>query len=226
MYIEERARKLVDLGIYAKANQELNSYPVDGSLVPHDQYILRMMIRGPKTEGYVVPNELKWIEPMVIRADAEQRKLGVNHPYVYVTVRCGPMKSVSDDVWHVDGFSMRVPHVTEQNYIWSDHTPTEILKQNFAFPSDFHPMVYNIHQFFQDRALDRNVEQLEAWRMYQLDVYNVHRRPRIEAGTPRRFFRISFVPIEIESDDCQPNPLLPARVYNRDDVRKRLIRYV
>jgi hypothetical protein len=120
---------------------------------------------------------------------------------------------------------MRIPHAPEQNYIWSDCHPTEVLKQNFYIPGDFDPMVHNLHQFIQDRATVEP-ETLRPNRLYQIDPYIVHRRPQVPAGTQRSFFRISHVPIEIEDDACQHNPLLPHDFYDRSvDIRETLIRY-
>jgi hypothetical protein len=41
----------------------------------------------------------------------------------------------------------------------------------------------------------------------------------------RTFWRVSFVPIEIEDDTCTQNPLLPRKVHGRSDIRNVLVRY-
>ena len=86
-------------------------------------------------------------------------------------------------------------------------------------------MRHNIHEFFQDNADESKVMALPENSISIIDPYIVHRRPVLPAGTMRKFFRVSFVPVEIESDTCMQNPLLPARKYNRADVRSNLVRY-
>lgn len=194
--------------------------------MPKDQYILRMMIRGPGHANFQIPPELEWIRPSVELVNRYQDKMFDYRPYVYVTVRSGIVSSTTDDVWHVDGFSTRVPHVPEQNYIWSDKHPTEVLDQTFSIPSSFDPLVHNIHQYFQDRAHPTCIHSLQEKHIALIDPYVVHRRPWVRRMTSRCFFRISFLPIEIEDDTCTPNPLLPRRTYNRPDIRKTLVRYV
>jgi len=224
MNIYERAHKDLSLSIYSKASQELKSWELDLN-PPKDQYILRMPILTPEYDRFLIPSELEWIYPSLNRALYGQSQLHVGAVYIYVTVRSGLVRSVDDDVWHVDGFSMRTPHRPEQNYIWSDMYGTEFLPQNFDIPADFDPMRHNLHTFIQDRASVAPVT-LTTGRLYQIDPYHVHRRPTVPEGTQRTFLRISFVPVEIEDDTCMPNPLAPRRApYNRNDIRKTLIRY-
>lgn len=191
-----------------------------------EQYILRMMIRNPNSVGFQIPPELEWLRNTIIKCDKIQQFWGVNNPFVYVTVRHGIVKSVTDDLWHVDGFSMRVPHNPEQNYIWTSNHGTEVLEQEVYLPEDFDPMVHNIHQYFQDVAR-KNVRKLREKRLYGIDPYVIHRRPTVPEGTHRTFFRISFVPIEIEDDTNTDNPVLSRgnKIYGRTDIRKRLTRY-
>lgn len=222
----QRAKQLLSLVNYADAYLRLMHLPLEIEDVPKNQHILRMMIKAPWSNGWQVPPQLAWTVPAIQEAIRAQRNLRVDHPFVYITVRSGVVQRRTDDVWHVDGFSMRVPHVPEQNYIWTDDYPTEVLAQRFGFEPDFDPMVHNIHQYFQDRAHDSNVYVLRPKCLYQIDPYVVHRRPQIPEGTQRTFLRISFIPIEIEDDTCAPNPLLPEKVYGREDIRKKLIRYV
>lgn len=225
MNLIQRGHQLLSPDNYAVADQNIASIPLHVQDVPKDQYVLRMMVRCPWSNGLQLPPELEWVRPVIRITDYVQSGLQSYHPFLYVTVRSGIVRSVRDDEWHVDGFSMRIPHVPEQNYIWSDCHPTEVLNQQFVVPDDFDPMVHNLHQFIQDRAT-AEPKQLNPHRLYQIDPYIVHRRPQVPPGTQRSFFRISYVPIEIEDDACQQNPLLPPKSYNRSvDVRESLIRY-
>lgn len=222
--LAQRAHQLLDLEIYKQASTDVTSWPLELS-APDDQYILRMMVRAPWVDGTALPPELEWIRSVLAQCDEHQRIIGVNHAFVYITVRNGLVRSIADDVWHADGFSMRKPHLPEQNYIWCDNNGTEMLNQIFDIPSDFDPLKHNIHHFFQDMADDNRIIKLQDHRLYQIDPYIIHRRPTLTMNTMRKFFRISYVPIEIENDDCTQNPLLPFRHYGLVDIRKQLQRY-
>lgn len=189
------------------------------------QMILRMMVKRPGME-YRIPDFLSWLAPLISRLEGVQRVNNIPTEFVYITVRHGVVSSITDDLWHVDGFSMRTPHRPEQNYIWTDSQPTEVLNQKIILPSDFDPMRHNIHNYFQDVAKDENIETLQARTLYGIDPYVIHRRPQGTQGTWRTFFRISFIPIEIEDDTCMVNPLiLKNKAYGRGDIRHRLERY-
>jgi len=187
--------------------------------------ILRMMVRRPET-GFCIPEQLEWLAPAIGLTDQIQRVNNIPSQFVYVTVRSGIVTSTTDDLWHVDGFSMRVPHIPEQNYIWTDKSGTEELNQKIDLPEDFDPLKHNIHQYFQDVARPENRRTLEEKTLYGIDPYVIHRRPPLTAGIRRTFFRISYVPIEIEDDTCMINPYMPKRaLYGRKDIRYSLDRY-
>jgi len=225
MNIAERSHQLLHPSVFAKAARNVIEVPHDVDC-PSDQYILRMMIKRPDDGGFTIPDRLLWLLPTIEMTWRIQSHCFVKHPFCYVTVRCGEVKSVTDDEWHVDGFSMRIPHVPEQNYIWSDSYSTEVLDQQFIIPDDFDPLKHNLHQFFQDRADLSKVRQLKEKHIAFIDPYIVHRRRNdIPPGTLRCFFRISYVPIEIKDDACTPNPHLPNVAYNSKDYRHSLIRY-
>lgn len=224
--IFERARRELNLGDFKDFSGPIDCGKADVRIPFDNQYILRMLIKKPGERLYCVPSELNWIYGCLFRTALTQSINGFNpdKDFVYITVRHGVVSSVTDDEWHVDGFSMRKPHRPEQNYIWSSSNPTEILNQGFEFPDDFYPMKHNIHQFFQDNA-SGPITTLEPQRLYLIDPYIVHRRPKLEIGTLRTFFRISFVPIEIEDDTCTQNPRREPVVYGRQDIRNSLTRY-
>lgn len=227
MNIWDRAKRNISTKMYAVADPlpiVLPNWPAPTPLTER-QYILRMMLRRPGTK-LVIPPELEWIESWIQGADRNQYKVFQRKlAYCYITVRHGICTSVTDDVWHVDGFSMRKRHVPEQNYLYTDVYPTEFLDQKFAVPNDFDPLKHNIQQFFQDRANSERVWSPPPKCWVLMDPYNVHRRPFIAEGQQRTMVRITFVPIEIEDDACTPNPLLPTRVYGNKDFRLKLRQY-
>lgn len=187
------------------------------------QYILRMMVRSD-TLPLSIPAELDWLRFTIYRLNAYQKAHGLHNPFIYVTVRHGIVTSTTDHAWHVDGFSMRKPHVPEQNYICVQGAdPTEYLLKQWHLPATFNPLVHNIHHYFRDFGDDGLVLPGYSGLVYAIDPYCVHRRPATTVGQVRTFWRISFVPIEIEDDTCTPNPLFPPKVYGNADIRKQLV---
>lgn len=204
--------------------EEVGSSP-EVSLPRESQMILRMMVRTPTSDGVRIPPELDWLKPTILFCDSLQERQGIHNEFVYITVRHGPVVSKTDDLWHVDGFSMRKPHPPEQNYIWTSCYGTEVLNQRIELPSDFNPLEHNIHRYFQSRADETNVQVLDTCKLYAIDPYVIHRRPKLPEVW-RTFFRISFVPIEIEDDTCTVNPLIPReKPYGREDIRLKLKDY-
>ncbi len=183
------------------------------------QYVLRMPVR---VDGgaYRMPPELRWCRTILWQALAHQRTLRRDHPFCYVTVRHGVVESVTDDEWHVDGFSTRVMHVPEQNYVWCSASPTEWAPMLVEFPADFDPLRHNVNHYLQRHVNPYAVRQLEPRLVYCMDPYVLHRRPPVAAGTPRTFVRVSCVPIEIDDHANTQNPRLP-RTYTRSGVEHR-----
>lgn len=220
-----RANTLLNLVDYADMSSPILMGVNMANFPDEEQHILRMMVRSDESPEFFIPDELKWLKDEILCADSFQKKNNLDNQFVYITVRHGVVTSKTDDEWHVDGFSMRVPHVPEQNYICSIGTPTEYLDQGFDIPADFDPNIHNLHHLLQDMADETKIKSLTSDEIYMIDPYCVHRRPKVEEGTFRSFYRISFIPIEIEDDSCTQNPLLPVKNYNRTDVRKSLKRF-
>jgi len=217
-----RAKRLLNLKDYANHISPIDCGEINLQPPYVRQYVLRMMVRGLYGSQIVLPDSLLWLKDTIEYCDGIQKKHGIHHQFIYITVRHGLVTSTNDDTWHVDGFSMRYEHLPEQNYIYSNVSGTEILRQGFDIPDDFDPEKHHIHQYFQDHAKGESYA-LPVNRLFVIDPYIVHRRPNVSGQ--RTFVRISFVPIEIEDDTCEKNPLMPSRTYNREDVRKTLRRY-
>ena len=225
MDYRERAHRLVGLEGFREAGLPIPAGDVQ-LVCPFDQqYFLRMVIRAEGGD-YLVPAELEWIREALEISIAQQREIGVDHPFVYVTVRHGLVNSQTDDAWHVDGFSTKVPHLPEQNYVWTNHTGTECADLAVEFPSDFDPRVHNVNKYLERFVSPENVMALNPGTLYIMDPYMLHRRPPQTAGMVRTFLRISHVPIEINDVNNTPNPLLP-REMSGDGVafRNKLIPY-
>lgn len=224
MNIFQRAKQLLSLDIFndrSIAGTEIALNTDTLNEIPENQYILRMMVSCPKY-GLQIPPELNWLKK-TIEQTIEFQKQFVLHPFIYVTVRCGLVRSVTDDKWHVDGFSMRIPHTPEQNYIYTDSNPTEILHQHIPIPFGFDPLKHNLHSWFQKNAIESNVAVAPSKKLLVIDPYIVHRRPVGSAGIMRKMFRISHVPIEIKDDTNTRNPLMPDVKYGTLDFRQKLV---
>lgn len=221
--IHERAHRLVNLTEFQTAGVPLRLAPVDLTPPTDEQYILRMVIRADGGD-LTVPGELDWIRPIIELAQVHQQEIGVDHPFVYATIRHGIVKSKADDEWHVDGFSTKIPHCPEQNYVWCDQTGTEYADLRVTFPADFNPRIHNVNHYLEKHV--REVLKADTHTLYCMDPYNLHRRPASTTGTQRTFVRLSFVPIEINDVNNTQNPLL-YRESNQDGValRQKLLTY-
>lgn len=203
------------------------------------QYILRMLIKRPGS-NFEIPSELEWLRETIMKCANLQEENGIsyNNDFIYVTVRHGIVTSKTDDLWHVDGFSVRKPHRPEQNYIWTNCYPTEGWTGTCFLPQTFNPLKHNLHRYFQSYEeryqqmygekytpieLDGTSKILTSGHLWLIDPFVVHRRPKIPENTFRTFFRVTFAPIEIKDDACTPNPLLPTRKYNNTDFRDSLV---
>lgn len=215
--IAERAHRLVNLKDYQTAGSPEHLGHL--SLIPpaEDQYILRMVVKSPGTL-YSIPEELDWIMPMFNRALEHQNQIATNHPFCYVTIRHGLVKSKKDDEWHVDGFSTKVPHTPEQNYIWANQDATEYADLNVKIPHDFDPRHHNINHYLEQHVTE--ALKADSNVVYCMDPYILHRRPSSTTGTQRTFVRISFVPIEINDVLNTQNPSMP-KLYTTDGLAFR-----
>jgi len=203
---------------------------VSFNLPEERQYILRMLVGAPFSDGLQIPSELKWLEPTIEKLQSLQNANGFENPYVYVTVRHGEVTTETDDQWHVDGFSMKVPCLPDQNYVWCDHTPTEYYTQNIRIPLDFDPLKHDINKYLDkkinaDLRNELYVDTLDEKSIVLFDSYLIHRRPVSAQNTMRSFWRVSFLDIEICDDRNTPNPLIPRPKYNNIDIRTTLKEY-
>lgn len=225
--MRERSTQLLDVCHYNNPCMPQLVKEVHVTPPTERQYVLRMLVYRPLL-GWKLPADMEWLRPLLNAATAHQlEQFGpYSNRFIYVTIRHGLVTSVSDDVWHVDGFSLRIPHVPEQNYIWASNDGMEVCTLPIEVPEDFDGMKHNIHQLFQDMIPD-DYEPLVMPdnTLVAIDTYHIHRRQAQVAGKMRTMVRISFVPIQIETDDCQQNPAFPVEVFNRSDIRKQLTRY-
>lgn len=214
-----RSLKALNLRQFNKINKPLLIGSLELNTPEHRQYILRCLIKRP-FEELALPNELEWVKPVVELALNNQKKMGIFQPFCYLTIRNGIVDTVTDDEWHVDGFSTAITHLPEQNYLWTSHTPTEYVIKKVDFPEDFDPMVHNVHNYIQDTmTVNDKVRQLKPKSVYCFDPYFIHRRPTLTQGLFRTFIRVSFTPIEINDVNNTYNPMLPTN-YRRDAVRE------
>lgn len=213
MSIIERAKRDVSVSEFENNVEPIELSKIDVNCPYDTQYILRMCICDDGI-NYNIPDELKWLTPLFIEAMTHQlNAVDVEKQFCYITVRHGLVTSVTDDEWHVDGFSTKISHVPEQNYIWTNSIPTEYTNVSVKFPDDFDALKHNVNHFLQEHITEE-VKQCKENVLYCLDPYILHRRPSISTGTKRTFVRISFVPIIIDDVNNTQNPLLPQKYIN------------
>lgn len=220
MFVKERAYKPLNLNQYSKENNpDFLPYKFDHFNLIGRCYIKRMLIRFHNDE-YKLPFSLLPLKDFIHAATCWQENvIGIKHPFVYLTVRHGEVTSETDDEWHVDGFSTRITHLPEQNYIWSNHSPTEFVNKKFKIPKDFDPLKHNIQTFFQNRIKEKDKLTMLSKRVYCIDPYVIHRRPFIEPNIHRTFVRLTFSPILIADDTNTQNYLLPVPKFSVDGVK-------
>lgn len=227
MLENNRLKSALNLKQFNQLNEPLDVGSLSLSIPEDRQYILRMVIKRP-FEELAVPEDLLWTKPLVDLAFINQEKMDIRHPFCYLTIRNGVVTSKTDDVWHVDGFSLQFSHLPEQNYIWASHTPTEYVTKKIDFPSDFDAFKHNIHHYFDDVITEQDeIKTIKPKTVYCMDPYIIHRRPNCEQNVERTFIRVTFSPIEIADKNNTVNPLMETN-YTRDgigDFRKNLIRY-
>lgn len=221
--IKDRATRPINLNDFQDAGGPEKVGRLILSPPEDDQYILRMAIKADGGPIFI-PRQLFWIIPMLNMVTEYQDNINRNHPFIYVTIRHGLVKSKRDDEWHVDGFSTKIPHLPEQNYIWANQDATEYAEISAKIPSDFNPRQHNINHYLEQCVTE--VKKAEANTVYCMDPYVLHRRPMSTTGTKRTFIRISYVPIEINDINNTQNPMLE-RNYTDDGLvfRSQLVTY-
>lgn len=226
MGIIERAKRNVSVSEFENNVEPIELSKVDVVCPFDEQYILRMCVCADG-ENLLIPDELRWLSPVLIESLNHQKNaVDGDKQYCYITVRHGVVKSVTDDEWHVDGFSTKVAHVPEQNYIWTNRIPTEYTNVSVKFPDDFDPLKHNVNHFLEQN-ITSEVKRCKENVVYCLDPYILHRRPVVSTGQVRTFIRVSFVPIMINDVNNTQNSKLTQQ-YSQDGVqfRNKLETYV
>jgi hypothetical protein len=218
--IKYRGLKILNLDQYQYINEEELVGKFDMEEPEEEVYVLRMLIQSP-TKGFQLPEELNWCLPIITASIEYQTWLGIRHPFMYLTIRKGICKSIKDDEWHVDGFSMKYPHIPEQNYIYASDYPTQVVRDfRVKFPQEFDPLNHNIHSYLSKFINPTDITNLKSHHLYCMDPYVIHRRPPTSKGKIRTFIRVSFTPLEINDINNTINPLIPTN-YTFDGVKFR-----
>lgn len=221
---KDRAFTAINLGSYNELSYP--DYVFDYTLsCPHErQYVLRAMIKDIHKD-FNIPSELEWTRELVMKCHEHQMENNIRHAFCYITVRHGIHTAVTDDEWHVDGFSQVITCLPEQNYIVANSYPTEYVALPIDFPKDFNPLRHDAQKYIQDEVAASGVEAqtTKANVVNLFDPYVIHRRPVDAEGKERTFVRITFVSVEICDDDCYT----AFGKYNRtaSDTRDKLVSY-
>jgi len=184
-----------------------------------DQMILRMLVR-PKYGSWKIPPELSWLRKNILEIASIDKKItGIKDSWCYVTVRHGPVSSVTDDEWHFDGASFRTDIIPERNYVWVSKMGPQYKLGNINWPDDFDPVRHNLFSFAEKSLQDSPVlsSPEKAWML--MTPFCFHRRNPLTSGmTQRTFIRISFPDIEGRDINNTHNSLLPTPFFGRDPV--------
>ena len=189
-----------------------------------DINLLRLCIQAPYG-AILLPSKLAFLKPALWDCIhfATAADVAVHRSYMYLTIRHGQIRSTTDDEWHVDGYSRRVEHNPELNFVWANSYPMEWQDRPFSLRGFDHTRD-NIHRMLQEEvaAFSRSI-RTSPCTIYAFTPYLVHRRPpESSQDGPRSMFRLTICPVEIEDDTCSPNPLLPMGPYNNTDIRDAL----
>ncbi len=215
----DRAVRTINLGEFSRECLPAKIRKLALKVPAHDQYILRMLVMRSGQRVLRLPTECEWTWPLACRA-LENLSSGVDwlETFAYLTIRNGLVTSTTDDEWHVDGFSTRVPHLPELNFVWADNYPTECVTGPVEFPKEFDPRRHNVNTFLARRLGSNMIEEFAPKTVYAVDPYVLHRRPAVPAGVRRCFVRLTLAHVEIDDVHNTPNSVLPTS-YTRDSVR-------
>ena len=132
------------------------------------------------TDGFRVPERLKWVEPLLKCIHGTENK------YVYLTVRRTYITegySGSRDGWHSDGFLTK-----DINYIWYDCLPTEFAVQDFDVDENCSD---SLRQFEEQVDMD-NVITYRNKTLLRLDSSVIHRPAKnTSVNGIRTFIKVS-----------------------------------
>ena len=189
---------------------------------PHaTQGVLRMLVRY-RDDELQLPEELEWVRPLITATDKVMTDNELVMPFTYVTVRHNFETDHTDEDWHVDGFSMRVSHIPEQNFLWSNTGGTLFAGRAARVAANFDPMKHNINTSVKFIGTGADISAAPNG-VYSFDPYVFHKAPTY-TGEVRTFVRVSYTPIEIDDVNNTPNPLLPRAVTRRGvEFRNTLI---
>lgn len=174
---------------YGSAPEIIDEYELQFDEYMHYMYL---PIRIPDDPGRLtintLPARLLFAYEMVMGARFNERRLGNDWQYIYVTARRGfatPGNPLNRPGWHSDGFGTE-----DINYVWTDRFPTLFAEQEFDEVEADH--VSSIKQF-KEQIRPENVKTYGDNLLMRLDSSVIHAAPNIPApGGERSFFKISF----------------------------------
>lgn len=212
-----------------RANQILSRNMFDNETVLLGKNLGTLLIQPPDTCSSILrmligyrgdiklPIEFEWVRPLLDLSISELERINIRMPYIYLTVRHNFYTKNATE-WHVDGYSERVSHLPEHNFLWSDTGGTQVKNGRATLPDYFNPRVHNIntHLMFAD---DTVISTLQPNEVFWFDPYVLHKAPD-DTSVRRTVVRISHLPIEIDDINNTQNTELP-RTYSYDGLAFR-----
>jgi hypothetical protein len=223
--IKNRYKNNISLKYFNNENEPEYIGKIDNNFKIPNHYIniLRMLI-SEDGKNFIIPKEINFLKYFLDVILKHQKINGFKNKYCYVTIKNNVNENYDNDVWHTDGFSMKVKHKPEQNYIFCSSNPTEYVLQKIKFPIDFNPQIYNVHKYIQKRIVNK-IMKIDDNTLYCIDPYVIHRRPQLK-GLNRFFIRITFSNIEINDINQTQNPkFLKKYTLNGYKFREKLLDY-
>jgi len=193
-HIYERAKHNLNIKLFEDPIGPVDFGPINLHPGKEEIQTWRVPLKEPDTD-IVIPENIKWTEPMVMKVAELQRKAGLlDGRYMYMTVRHG-VNHATVSFWHTDGFPMRNMDVgSEQIYLYASAYPTEILTEGFTFPNDFDPLIHNMQPYIIKHAEGKNYTSIPAGHIVMIDPYIIHRIPEAAIGKPRTFISLTCTP--------------------------------
>lgn len=177
-------------------------------------YYLYLPISLPGQDGWVVPEGLKFLDPLMkmIKEDEPKR---FKEEYIYLTVKrmfVGGSVTANRPGWHADGFL-----TDDLNYVWYDCLPTVFNQSQFTVTPDHIKSLVE----FEEQALEENDVAFAPGFLLKLDSSCVHRVAMSEEQMMRLFVKVSMSKDKYNLKDNSINRLLDYNweMHDREVVR-------
>jgi hypothetical protein len=152
---------------------------------PEYMYVQYMPVCMAGNPLILIPDNLKWVRPLVNEAIGDHLVPIGDDYYVYVTAKCMYVEAgayPNRPQWHIDGYG-----TDDLNFIWYDSSPTEFCIQPMELSSAHKLSLWQM----QIEAHDWNIKTYPANTLLRLDNTVVHRVAPAGKSGFRTFVKVS-----------------------------------